>query len=83
MCLAIPMKIIHIGAEFAEVEASGLKRTINIQMLRNPKIGDFVLVHAGFAIEKLDPEKARETLKLFDEVQLFHRKEQGKGGRAG
>jgi hydrogenase expression/formation protein HypC len=63
------MKIIHISKEFAEVETSGLKRTINIQMLKQPKIGDFVLVHAGFAIEKLDPKKAKETLKLIDEIR--------------
>jgi len=77
MCLAIPMKIIQIGGEFAEVETNGLRRTINIQMLKQPKIGDFVLVHAGFAIEKLDPQIAKETLKLIDETQLFLRGERG------
>lgn len=64
MCLAIPMKIKRIQGEFACVETSGFERSVNIQMLNNAKVGDYVMVHAGFAIQKIDPEKARETLKL-------------------
>jgi len=70
MCLAIPMKIRKIKGEFAEVEAGRLTRTINIQMLPVAKVGDYVLVHAGFAIEKIDPARAKETLKLIDEPRL-------------
>jgi len=69
MCLALPMKIKKIRGEFAEVETAGLTRTINIQMLSAVKIGDYVLVHAGFAIEKLDAKKAEETLRLIDEIR--------------
>lgn len=68
MCLAIPMKITSIKGEFAQVETGRLKRTINIQLLSSAKIGDYVIVHAGFAIQKLDSEKAKETLKLFYEI---------------
>ena len=68
MCLGIPMKIKHITGEFAKVEAGGLSRTINIQMLPQIKIGDYVIVHAGFAIQKLDPERAKETLRMIDEI---------------
>jgi len=68
MCLAIPMKIKLKKGEFAEVEAGRLIRTVNIQMLPDVKPGDFVIVHAGFAIEKLDPDKAKETLRLIDEI---------------
>jgi len=68
MCLAIPMKIRKIKGAFAEVEAGRLTRTINIQMLPVAKVGDYVLVHAGFAIEKIDPARAKETLKLIDEI---------------
>lgn len=64
MCLAIPMKIKKIKGEFAEVEAGRLMRTINIQMLPQAKLGDYVLVHAGFAIQKVDPKKAKETLEF-------------------
>lgn len=67
MCLAIPMKIKSISGEFAEVETAGLTRRVNIQMLPGAKAGDYILVHAGFAIEKVDPRKAKETLRLIDE----------------
>lgn len=64
MCLGIPMKIKKINGDFAEVESGRLIRTINIQMLAQIKVGDYVIVHAGFAIERVDPEKAKETLRL-------------------
>ncbi|MDD4980504.1 MAG: HypC/HybG/HupF family hydrogenase formation chaperone [Candidatus Omnitrophica bacterium] len=69
MCLAIPMRIKSISGEFAEVEAGGLIRRANIQMLPRAKAGDYIIVHAGFAIEKLDPGKAKETLRLVDEIR--------------
>ena len=68
MCLAIPMRIKNLKGDFAEVECGRLQRTINIQMLPQAKIGDYVVVHAGFAIQKVDPKKAEETLKLVDEI---------------
>jgi hydrogenase expression/formation protein HypC len=68
MCLAIPMKIKNIQGAFAEVQAGGLRRTINIQMLAQVKRGDYVIVHAGFAIQKIDPKKAKETLDLVNEI---------------
>lgn len=68
MCLGIPMKIKHIKGDFAEVETGRLIRTINIQMLPNIKVGDYVIVHAGFAIQKVDPDKAKQTLRLIDEI---------------
>jgi hydrogenase expression/formation protein HypC len=63
------MKIKKITGDFAKTQTAGLTRTINIQMLPGIKIGDYVLVHAGFAIHKLDPKKAKETLKLIDEIR--------------
>ncbi|MCX5696718.1 MAG: HypC/HybG/HupF family hydrogenase formation chaperone [Candidatus Omnitrophica bacterium] len=69
MCLGIPMKVIKINDDFAQVESGRLLRTINIQMLPNVKTGDYVIVHAGFAIEKLDPKRAKETLRLLDEIR--------------
>ncbi len=68
MCLAIPMKIKKIKGDSALVDASGLVRSINIQMLPRLKPGDYVLVHAGFAIEKVDAQRAEETLRLVDEI---------------
>jgi hydrogenase expression/formation protein HypC len=69
MCLAIPMKVLKIGGERAIVSSGGIQRTIGINFLKNPKIGDYVIVHAGFAIEKLDTVKAEETLKLLEELE--------------
>ena len=68
MCLAIPMKIKKINGEFAQVESGRLIRTINIQMMSNIKLGDYVIVHAGFAIEKLDPARAKETLEMIKDT---------------
>ena len=71
MCLGIPMKVKKINKEFAEVESGRLIRNINIQMLAHVKVGDYVIVHAGFAIEIVNPKRAKETLKLIDDPSLF------------
>lgn len=70
MCLAIPGKIIEIDTknEHATIEyGEGTVRKANVTLV-NAKIGDYVLVHAGFAIEVLDEKDAKETLKLFREM---------------
>ena len=69
MCLAIPMKIRKVNGGFAEVEADQLRRTVNIQLLSSVKIGDFVIVHAGFAIQKLDLKTAKENIRLMHEIR--------------
>jgi hydrogenase expression/formation protein HypC len=68
MCLAIPMKIKSIDGGFAEVESGSLIRKVNVQMLAKAVPGDYVLVHAGFAIEIVDPQRAKETLKIISET---------------
>ncbi len=68
MCLAIPMKVKETAGDFAKVETGSLMRTVNIQMLPQIKAGDYVIVHAGFAIEKVNPDKAKETLRLINEI---------------
>ena len=68
MCLALPMKIKKIENDFAEVESGRILKKINIQMVTDIKVGDYCLVHAGFAIQKLDESKAKQTLKLIDEI---------------
>ena len=72
MCLGIPMKVIKIDGQFARVNAGGLMRQVNIQMLPRVKRGDYVIVHAGFAIQILDPKEAEETLQLFRELIEAH-----------
>lgn len=68
MCLGIPMKLIRIEKDFAIAELDKIQRRINIQMLNHPKIGDYVLIHAGFAIQKIDPREAKKTIKLIKEI---------------
>lgn len=68
MCLGIPSKIIRINDSMATIDVYGAQRDISIMLLENQvKVGDYVLVHAGFAIQKLDKKEAKETLKLFDQ----------------
>lgn len=69
MCLAIPMKVVKVEGENACVECGGIVREVNIQFLNKIKKGDYVIVHAGFAIEKLDRKEAEKTLKIIKEMQ--------------
>ncbi|MEN8231184.1 MAG: HypC/HybG/HupF family hydrogenase formation chaperone [Thermodesulfobacteriota bacterium] len=69
MCVAIPSKIISIEGLLAMVEVYGARRQVNLMLLpEEAEIGEYVLVHAGFAIQKVDVEAGKESLKLFDEV---------------
>jgi hydrogenase expression/formation protein HypC len=68
MCLAVPMQVKKIEGSFAWVCAGSLMRKVNIEMLSDLKIGDYVMVHAGFAIQKIDPKEAKKTLKIIDEI---------------
>ena len=69
MCLAVPMKIIKIRGEKGVVEIGGIEREVGLQLLENVKVGDYVIVHAGFAIQHLDEKEALETLSLFEEME--------------
>lgn len=69
MCLAIPMEIIKIKGDVGRARVEGLERDVNLQFIKNVKKGDFVIIHAGFAIEILDRKKAQETLDLFREMK--------------
>ena len=68
MCLAIPMKIKIIEGGFAIAEIAGLAKRINIEMLPSVRIGDYVIVHAGFAIQRIDRTAAEQTLKIINEI---------------
>ena len=70
MCLGIPMEVIKIEGEKGVAAAEGLERAVDLQFLKNVRKGDYVVIHAGFAIEKIDKEKAKETLKLYREMNL-------------
>lgn len=67
MCLAIPAKIIEINNNTAKVETLGVSKDVDISLLPGAKLGDFVIVHAGFAIQIIDEEEALETHKYWKE----------------
>lgn len=69
MCLGIPLKIMEINGTEAVGEMYGIKRKIRIDFLNDLKLGDYVMVHAGFALEIIDPEFARETMDALAEVE--------------
>lgn len=69
MCLAIPAQIIEIDDTQAKVELSGNVQEADLSLLDDASVGDWVLLHAGFAIEKLDPQEAAETLSMFSGME--------------
>ncbi len=68
MCLAVPMQVKTIENEVAMCEIDGVQREASLMMLDDVKIGDYVLIHAGFAIEKIDDDEAQLTLKALREA---------------
>jgi len=70
MCLAVPSKIVKIEDNMATVDVGGVQRTASLLLLEAPKVGDYVIVHAGFAINNINEEDALETLRLIREASL-------------
>ena len=68
MCLAIPSKIVKIENNVATIDVDGVQREASLMLVENPRIGDYVIVHAGFAINKINEEDALESLKLMREA---------------
>ena len=68
MCLSIPAEILSIEGDRAKVSVGGAVREASLQLLENPKPGDFVLLHTGFAIEIISKEEAEETIRYLKEL---------------
>ncbi|MFR8001872.1 MAG: HypC/HybG/HupF family hydrogenase formation chaperone [Hydrogeniiclostridium sp.] len=68
MCLAVPLKILSIEGKTAVGEAAGLKQTVRVDFIPDLQCGEYVMVHAGFAIQKLTEEQARENLECIREA---------------
>ncbi len=68
MCLAVPGRIVSVKGSNAEVDFSGVKRSVSLDLVPGAGRNDYVLVHAGFAIQLLRQDEAEETLKLFREI---------------
>ena len=68
MCLAIPALVKSIDGYMAEVDIVGVSRQVSIQLTPEVKVGDYVLLHTGYAINVIDEDEAEETLKLLREI---------------
>ncbi len=71
MCLAVPALITKIEGTRATVDMAGVVRETSIMMLPDAKVGEYVIIHAGYAIEKLDEEEARRTIELFKQMEAL------------
>ena len=71
MCLAIPSKITQIKNNMATIDVDGVKREASLLLLEDVRVGEYVIVHAGFAIQKIDEAAAMETLKFLKEAAAF------------
>ena len=68
MCLAVPLKLIEIHGNDAIGDAMGVQRKLRVDFIPEPKVGDYVIVHAGFAIERLTTQQALEDLESWEEL---------------
>ncbi len=68
MCLAIPSRIVKIEDQMAVIDVDGVTREASLLLLEDARVGDYVIVHAGFALHKIDEETARESLDLLRDV---------------
>ncbi len=68
MCLAVPMKVVKLDPPMATVQIAGVSREVNVDLVQDLQIDDYVIIHAGYAIEKLAHDEAMETLDLIRRV---------------
>lgn len=73
MCLSIPAKVEKIDGEMAIVSVGGTTYNASLQMLDDVEVGDYILMHTGFAIQKLDPEEAKQSLEVFAEFNELNK----------
>ncbi|HBC86206.1 MAG TPA: hypothetical protein DCZ94_04555 [Lentisphaeria bacterium] len=70
MCLAVPMKLTKVASDklSGSAEFDGIERDVNLSLIEKPRVGDYVIIHAGFAIEKFNAKEAKIQLELFREI---------------
>jgi hydrogenase expression/formation protein HypC len=69
MCLAIPARVVELsGADMAVVDLGGVRKEVSLALVEDVAVGDYLIIHVGFALNKLDPEEAEKTLALFAEM---------------
>ena len=77
MCIGIPAKVVEIQGTSGKVDYQGVQRETSFLMLPDVKVGDYVILHAGFAIKKLSAEEAEETLRLIEEMVRIEKEADG------
>lgn len=75
MCLAVPAKIVEKQEMMATVDISGVTRQVSLMLLPEAGVGEYVLIHAGFAIQAIDEEEALRTMELFKELEAYEQNE--------
>ena len=73
MCLSIPAKVESIDGEMAMVSVGNVSYKASLQLLDNVQVGEYILLHTGFAIQKISEEEAAETLKIFEEFEELNK----------
>ena len=73
MCLSVPAQVIKIEGENADVSVGGTIMSANLSMVDDVNVGDYILLHTGFALQKIDTEEAEETLKTFGEFDELNK----------
>ncbi len=69
MCLAVPLKLVKINGKTGVGEYDGISREIALDFIKNPKIGEYLMVHAGFAVERMSEEAAKQNIKEWKEYK--------------
>ncbi|OQX52350.1 MAG: hypothetical protein B5M53_08790 [Candidatus Cloacimonas sp. 4484_209] len=70
MCLGIPVKVVEIKGKQGIGDIGGVRREVDLRFLEDVKVGDYVILHAGFAIQKLNEEEAKETLSFLEKMNM-------------
>ena len=83
MCLAIPSKITKVENSMAVIDVDGVRRECSLLLVEDAQVGDYVIVHAGFAISKIDEASALETLALLREAAALMEAQGGEGNDSG
>jgi hydrogenase expression/formation protein HypC len=73
MCLSVPAKVLKVNGESATVSVNGNEYEASLQLVENIQIGDYILLHTGYALQKLSEAEALETLKIFDEYEELNK----------
>lgn len=81
MCLSIPAQVISIEGDIAQASVGGTIVTAGLQMVEDVKVGDYILIHTGFALQKISEEEAQETLQTIREYEDFNKKLDEEQGR--